>query len=265
VDGQLAQLVALAAHGSAWLAGRTGHDSPQLDGNSTFQYVRGVRFELAGKLLRSSTVSTDVADWLVGVRHRGITRLRLALLDGEALPDRGLIGFTGMWILVGASKDRSSEVWQASWTVGDSDAPDHRIWDVDYRGRRTSTVDLPRVNVAETMERLKAAVGQAETFAGHQGMDEWAAVFGAALLLGDAPDPVPPYHPDMFPPTAFGRPERRLLAMATRSFVFGGMGSWNDLGFPSADATARYEEVSAELHSAVMEAFVAAVDGSMER
>jgi len=86
-----------------------------------------------------------------------------------------------------------------------------------------------------------------------------------ALKLGDAPDPVPPYHPDMFPPTAYGRPARRLLAMATRADVFGGMGSWNDLGFEPGEATREYEEISAELYATVAAAFVAAVNGPLER
>jgi len=65
VHGELAQLIALAAHGSAWLAGRTGALPPDLEGtNSTFRFVRQVRFELEGSLLRKPVVATDVASWL---------------------------------------------------------------------------------------------------------------------------------------------------------------------------------------------------------
>jgi len=267
VHGELAQLIAIAAHGSAWLAGRTGAAPPELEGaSSTFQYVRGVRFELAGSLLKSSIISDDVADWFAGVRRRGITRLWLAI-PGSGGVDRKLLAFTGTtaWYLVGTTRKNQGEVWRAAWTVGDGDDPDHRIWDVDYRGRRMFEAAPPPSNMADAAERLKAALTRAAAFATDQGIDEWAALFDAALKLGDAPDPVPPYHPDMFPPTAYGRPARRLLAMATRSDVFGGMGSWNDLGFEPGGATLEYEEISAELYATVAAAFMAAVNGPIER
>ena len=86
VHGELAQLIALAAHGSAWLAGRTGAVPPDLEGtNSTFRFVRQVRFELEGSLLHKPVVATDVASWLEDVRQRGLTRLWLAIPDGAGV------------------------------------------------------------------------------------------------------------------------------------------------------------------------------------
>jgi len=267
VHGELAQLIAIAAHGSAWLAGRTGDEPPELEGaSSTFQYIRGIRFELAGSLLKKPIISDHLADWLLGMRRRGITRLWLAI-PGSGGVDRKLLAFTGTtaWYLVGTTKKSQGEVWRSSWTVGDPDAPEHRIWDVDYRGRRMSETGPPPGNMADAAELLKAALTRASAFASDQGIDEWAALFDAALKLGDGPDPVPPYHPDMFPPTAYGRPARRLLAMATRADVFGGMGSWNDLGFDPGEPTREYEAISAELYGAVAAGFVAAVNGPLER
>jgi hypothetical protein len=46
---------------------------------------------------------------------------------------------------------------------------------------------------------------------------------------------------------------RRALAMATRSWVFGGMGSWNDVGFYDADTQAEYRRVSEHLFQAVVD------------
>jgi hypothetical protein len=255
MNGELAQLIAIAAHGSAWLAGRTG-DAPGLDGaNSTFQYVREVRFELERSLLRNPVVQADVAGWLGEVRRRGVTRLWLVVPGGSEQT----------WFVVATANDRPTEVWRPSWTVGDADDPDRRIWDVTYRGRRNTEIAPAHVNHAAALDRLTAAIQDAQTFASAEGMDEWAAIFGAALKLADATDPIPPYHPDMFPPTAFGRSARRLLATATRAFVFGGMGSWNDMTFESAEANRAYVRVSGGLYGAVLEGFVAAVNGPLDR
>jgi hypothetical protein len=268
VHGELAQLIALAAHGSAWLAGRTGALPPDLEGtNSTFRFVRQVRFELEGSLLHKPVIATDVASWLEDVRHRGLTRLWLAIPDGAGVSDRRLIAFVGTatWFLIATEKDRPAEVWRPIWTLAEGDAPDRPMWDVEYRGRRMSKVEVPHLSPAVSMERLTGAITAAEAFAASEGLDDWAAVFGAALRLGEAADAVPPFHPDMFPPAAYGRAARHLLAMADRAFVFGGMGSWNDLALASPSATDAYERVSAELYAAVLEAVVAAVNGSIER
>jgi len=268
VHGELAQLIAISAHGSAWLAGRSGDAPPGLQqANSTFQYVRQVQFELERSLLRKPVVQSDLVGWLAEARRRGVTRLWLAVPGGSELPDRHLISVAGTatWFAVATANDRPIEVWRPSWAVGDPDAPDRRIWDVTYHGRRSTEIAPAHVNPAAAMDRLTAAIRDAESFAAAEGMDEWAAIFGAALRLVDATDPVPPYHPDMFPPTAFGRSARHLLATATRAFVFGGMGSWNDLGFESADSNSAYERVSSALYDAVLQAFIAAVNGPLDR
>lgn len=266
VHGELAQLIAVAAHGSAWLAGRTGDAPPDLESaNSTFQYVCSVRFELPGRLLRAPTVSSSAAEWLVEARRRGIGRLALATPPGR-LTDRNLLAFAGTSpaAMVASSAKGPVERWSATWTVGNQDAPDRRIWDVAYRGERDPKIGLAASNVVQATDELTTALQRAAAFARAHDLDHWAAIFEAALGLDHAGDPVPPYHPDMFPSTAFGRAPRRLLAMATRAWVFGGMGSWNDLLFDGADVHA-YDAVSNELLAVVLAAFVAAVNGSLER
>ena len=266
VHGELAQLIAVAAHGSGWLAGRTGDAPPDLEhGNSTFQYVNSVRFELPGRLLRGPTVSSSIAEWLVEIRRRGVVRLSLAT-SPERFPDRNLLAFVGTFpaAIVGSSAGRPLERWSATWTVGDKDAPVRRIWDVAYRVERDPKVTLAASNVVHATDELTTALQRATAFARSHDLDHWAAIFEAALGLDHAGDPVPPYHPDMFPSTAFGRGPRRLLAMATRAWVFGGMGSWNDVAFQGADAQA-YDDVSDGLLAAVLAAFVAAVNGSLDR
>lgn len=53
----------------------------------------------------------------------------------------------------------------------------------------------------------------------------------------------------------------QLLSAAQSSWVFGGMGSWNDLGFEGEDQ-ATYESLSEELYGTVNRAIVAATNAS---
>jgi hypothetical protein len=84
-----------------------------------------------------------VDGWLRGLRERGVDRLWLT--TGDAGPvrvgvapveERYLVAFAaaGSWSI--PATGGSNEVWWASWTVADPDAPDQRIW----RGVRRSAV-----------------------------------------------------------------------------------------------------------------------------
>jgi hypothetical protein len=48
---------------------------------------------------------------------------------------------------------------------------------------------------------------------------------------------------------------RRLVAAAVRSWVFGGMGSWNDIGFSDPALLSVYNSVSEDLYMSVIEGF----------
>lgn len=274
MQGELAQVIALAAHRSAWLGGITAGPPPRLEsGNSTFQYVRRVRFELRRSSFRPATSASDVGGWLEGARERGIDRLWLSIpepgvvtTDGHEVPDRMLVAFAGagLWFLVGSSRDEPRELWRASWAVGDQEAPDQRIWDVEYRGEPLADAGVPiRPDVSASAQRLIRALEEIEVFARDQRLNEWADWFADSRRLAEVEDPQAPYHPDMLPSLGFEKPARRVLAMAARAWVFGGMGSWNDLVFEARTEEDEYNRLSAKLYSAVLGAFVAAVNADL--
>ena len=248
--------------------------TPSLESsNSTFQYVHRTSFDFRGSGARSTTTAPDVASWLHGALERGIDRFWLLVPEPEVAKTAGgaaeqvLVAFAGagQWFLVGTSGERSREIWWPSWAVGDADASDGRIWDVDYRGESLDRAGMPlRPDVFDSAQRLTAELESAEAFARVHRLDVWADWFADARRFGEGDDPQPPYHPDMFPARGFAKPARRLLAMATRAWVFGGMGSWNDLTLPAPEEEEEYNRASASLYSAVLAAFVAAVNADLE-
>ena len=214
MHGELAQVIALAAHGSAWLSGITAGPPPRLEnGNSTFQYVRRVRFEFRRSSFGPATSTSDVGGWLEGARERGIDRCWLSIpepgvvtTDGHEIQDRMLVAFAraGRWFLVGSSRDESRELWRASWAVGDEEASDHRIWDVEYRGEPLADAGSPlRPEIPASAHQLIRALEEIEVFARDQRLGNWADWFADARRLGAAEHPQAPYHPDMLPAQGF--------------------------------------------------------------
>jgi hypothetical protein len=264
VNGELAQTMALAAHGSAWLLRDDASTPPDLlTSNSTFQYVHQVTFVDPAEPDR---VVDGVVPWLAGRRERHVERLWLVLHEAGRgiVPEHNAVAFAGggTWALLATSAagDAGAEAWKPRWHLDDRNAPDHRIWDIELQGARlTAAMEPPQPGVADSTDALVRELTSIRAFSAEQQLDGWTEWFDAALAVRDAPDPVVPYNADIFP-ASHPVDARRLAAMAAQAWVFGGMGSWNDLGFEAPDVTARYDELSRRLYTAVLHATVAATN-----
>ncbi|SDU72090.1 hypothetical protein [Jiangella alkaliphila] len=107
---------------------------------------------------------------------------------------------------------------------------------------------------------LLAALAEIGRFAEDSGLGEWSPWFTRARALLDDEDPVPPYHGDLLPDDSpLGL--RQLAAAAVQAWVFGGMGSWNDLGFGDDAVQAGYERSTRKLYDAIRDAVAASASG----
>jgi hypothetical protein len=261
MDGQLAQLAALVAHGNEWLAGDRSRRSPVASG-STFQYVNQVRFTLTtGRVVRRTDTVEDPVAWFQGCAKRGVNSLWLdpRTADPGSLPARIAAAFANGSRSSIVAMGPSPERWVAGWTVGRPGAPDNRIWDVFYDGSPDKSGMSPVSDINAAGERLVDAVSTARELAIRFGWIDWARWFAEALAVGESSAPSAHFHDDALPASAEPS-RRRLFALAAGSHVFGGMGSWNDLAAPDPQGEAEYERVSSELYAAVLESVAAAVN-----
>jgi hypothetical protein len=102
-------------------------------------------------------------------------------------------------------------------------------------------------------QQLRKNIAEAEAFARRPQVDagQWADCFSKSLELLDSTNPVPPYHADMLPDTGFSLEARQVMAAAAQAYVFGGMGSWNDMGFADKSLNEEYQKVTKELYETV--------------
>lgn len=268
VNGELAQVICLSAFGSSWLAQPALLDPPGLDReNSTFQFVGSLEFRLRSGSGAYELRADTVADWLRQLRHRGVARLWLAVPEATPVTGLGrpedeqmLAGFAnvGRWGLA-TTGGGSGEAWHATWIVGDRAAPERRIWSVRYDGTCVDRLIPQRPDLRSARRALTEALQSARNFATRQQMETWPSWFERAL----AGDSDIPYHPDMLPAGYTGE-ARQLVAMAAKAWVFGGMGSWNDVYFDDRYAAAEYAAVSRSLYSALLRALLASVNSEID-
>jgi hypothetical protein len=259
MNGELAQIVCLATYGTKWLSNSADTDPPDLSGNSTFKFVNSMEFTNAS----GRTVSGPSA-WLRDVRSRGYRRLWLAV--PEVVPVRARwpylephleVGFAngGHWYVL-ATGARQTEEWGATWSVIEPRPSDNRIWKVSYKGTLAGGAAPMQPDVGQANSALDRALTDARDFARRIDGADWAGQFDQAISLTDDR---PPYQPDLMDPN-FPDAARRLIAKASRAWVFGGMGSWNDLAFHNEAQRAEHAEVSRLLFATLLQACVAAVN-----
>ena len=251
--------MAIASHGSAWLRSPDGAAVPQLSTNSTFRYVANVEFSSEPR-----ADGVDLVRWLTSLRARGYRRLWLAQPAVPPVRNRWPylephmeVAFAngGHWFAL-ATGGSPTEAWRASWTVIEPRPADNRIWAVRYEGTPATDLAPQQLPLADARSALDATLAGARDFAKEAGLPEWAATLTEAL---ETDNDRPPFQPDLMSPD-FPDDSRRLIAKASRAWVFGGMGSWNDLGFESDATRAEHAEVSRLLFATLLQACVAAVN-----
>jgi hypothetical protein len=260
MNAELAQLIALATHASAWLAGDRSALADLGPDGQLFRWVADALY-----VAHDGRTDEDAVGWVEGLQARGIARVRVVIPQpgsqtegGLTVDDRMLAGFANSgtaWAL--ATGAGPAEAWVGEWGLGDREREDQRIWGVRYRGRQLDgEPDLLVAPVADALAALEAALRHAADFARRgEYMGNWAEVFEDALGTTAEPDGL------ALLPASAPADARRLSAMAASSWVFGGMGSWNDMGFASDDPMgAEYETVSADLYAAVLGGLSAAAN-----
>jgi hypothetical protein len=259
VNGELAQAIALIAHGNEALM--TGKSDDLETSNSTFKFVHEVRFSYStgGK---ANEIASRTQDWFSWLASHEVRRLRLGPSASRGpLPAHIASSFAGggEWLIQAGSESTNQE-WIAGWAFGERGSP--RPWRVDYLGYPSSMAwPDERRSLRDAGERLKKALVEAgETAAAmnERGWDEW---FGQALAQLTDPNPSARFHNDALP-AGYTLETRQLYAAAIGSWVFGGMGSWNDVMLDDPDLKRRYDQVSADLYSAILEAFEAVLDSN---
>lgn len=268
--GTVAQAIALTTYGNEALRPGCAIDAAAFyPSNSTFQFCEYVRFAEA------VAWAEDPIAWFDRLKKDGVRALRLhhgstgeKTLGGYHVPGRMVAGFAGesRWSIE-AIAARGSDWWEPRWELGDRARRDRRIWRVTYgRIARDQPTRSPEPEDLESLKReLDAALVAIEGYARSHRLENFASLFerGRAQLSSDRPgDGVD--HSDLAPPGQLSLTAQQLLAASQLGWVFGGMGSWNDVSRADAD-DAEYERSSQRLFGLLNRTYVAVANTTASR
>jgi len=107
-------------------------------------------------------------------------------------------------------------------------------------------------------EKLRQTLTEIAEFAFKQDLKSWGEQFDKAKLTLDSLTPESGYyHTDLIPADKYSLTAKQIIFSAGSAWVFGGMGSWNDLGFDNKEDKETYDRLSEQLYSNINEAIIA--------
>lgn len=198
-------------------------------------------------------------EWFQYLKKQRVERVKLHFVSSfnEELPDRigaAFVGGGGRWLMETLYGD-CSDLWESGWTTTRGARP----WKVYYLivARDWEQFAGSYLSLRGARRRLSNALINVEAFAREQRENYWAESFRKALETLDAPYPLE--GSDFVPRGCFSLEAEQLFAAGLRSWVFGGMGSWNDLCF-GGKTEEQYVQFSNELYDAMCQSLVVAIN-----
>ncbi len=270
MNGPIAQFIALTCHANAFLRGlRIPEFFPS---NSTCQFCDWIKFFSVSKTLfgqvRQAEVATNPNEWFECLKAEDVPEVRLSFTpqDDPGIPDRMAAAFVcggGTWSMRVTDRKGKTAVWPSKWEVWNQEAPERRIWRVSYgQVPELRSRSEPFIDLGGAVARLRGALQDVYTFSEKHDCGGFIISFARAIkTLDSRGSTLHGYHKDLAPEGCLLPLARCLLDASQTAWVFGGMGSWNDLGFDGPDR-AEYDRVSERLFTALNEAIYAGANSS---
>ena len=267
MQGSIAQAAALVIFGNDILR---GHRRDNFWPDATvFKFCKAVRFvALSGEASKrtESPFADDPMQWIARLKDEGTTSLYLHDVprNDARISDRMSVGFVGgggRWVIE-TRQAQASDLWESGWQVKDKDDPDRKIWDVTYYRTAHGGAHIPLQprSLTTLREELSIVLPKIEAFAARQKLEGFAHAFrNAAGALSSAEPFAGTYHSDLATTPTMPLEAKQLLGVVLAAWVFGGMGSWNDLGFDGSDQQ-EYTELSDDLFMLLNQAIAVAVN-----
>jgi hypothetical protein len=270
MTGTLAQLLSLVSFGNEYIVqGKVENDYyPQ---NSVFKFDKQVSFKTvkSGFFRKNKEIiaGNDPLEWFQFLKKDNCRELKAFYQHSkqqEKYKDYKLAGFVdggGQWFIEAIYKDYS-DFWYAHWNVGNKEDPEQKIWLVIYEAvARRQPIRNIQLLLNDPWKKLETKLKEIELFARQNNLDSWADCFAKALKTLNSETPYEDfYHTDMIVLENYSLQAKQLIFGAANAWVFGGMGSWNDIGFNEKEKEEKYELHTEELYDAVITALLAGIN-----
>ena len=270
---ELAQIISLTSYGNDFL--KTGNlPEKYFPDNSIFQFCNLVDFrDFKKKWFSSKMTETISAEnpliWFENLKKEGCKKLCLYYkpsTDTTFGPEYNLAGFScgaGTW-LIETIFENYSYYWQKRWKVTNQNAADSKIWAVNYaRNVEKAVTTNQQLDISSITVKFKNVLTELIEFCYKQDLRNWRETFEKALNMFSKVTPNKEYyHHDLIVTKNYSLAAQQLLFAVGESWVFGGMGWWNDMGFENKEINDDYLQLSQKLYDLLLQGIIGATNSN---
>ncbi len=261
MQSSIAQCVSFILYGNQFLQENSEFD---FQASHSLQYCEAIEFcewDKTRAQAKLPLIAANLKDWFLYLKKNNFLGLRLhherhTLAHFNDRMTVGMIGGGGDWIIEAYGKSKS-DFWIPSWQVGDRNHPEQKIWKVFYiqKAKGLTSLPLPKVDLNTLQADLHNILKQIAHFAFDQKQNDFGHCFMKALeFLEESPIPKKSEFP-LAPPFFLDPSSEKLLNALQAAWVFGGMGSWNDLVF-EGELLEKYTQLSDHLFYLIIEILI---------
>ncbi len=258
MTGTLAQIIAITSFGNEYLkSGNLINFYPQ---NSTFQHCDFVDFrELNNE--KEFIIAKNPIEWFKDLKSKKCLKIRL-FHQSVKQDDYRYAGFTGGggdWFIETIFSNYS-DLWKSRWDYDKK--KDKKPWQVTYgKVYENQSIINQQLDISQTRERLKICLEKITEFAFQETTENWGNIFEKAYNTLSSKKPKSDfYHTDLMYWENYDLQNQQLLMSASKAFVFGGMGSWNDVWFEKKEIYDIHNKLSTELYQTMIQSIVCAIN-----
>ncbi|MHA1635266.1 MAG: hypothetical protein ACTSW8_06595 [Candidatus Thorarchaeota archaeon] len=259
---KLMQTVALVTYGNVFLRNQGREfdiDKLVNDNCYKFDFMELPVEEIAGA---TKILSSDAYKWFGYLKGQGAKKLKLFYKTSSHsdLPDHISTAFVGggsQWIIE-AQFETTSDLYLTEWYPTNEMGLDRQKIHCVRFSRDLIHLEDTSPSVDKSRERLSNMLQELAEFTGKFDYSKhWVDNFNNALTTLQEFEPS--LSDEFLPAGIYSKDAHRLIQGAFSSWVFGGMGSFNDLSFSGADQEL-YESLSKNLYSILCNAIASGVN-----
>lgn len=259
----IAQIAALTSFANAFLQGQIVSFNL---GHSTAANCTEISFV---EVPSEDLIAGDPEKWFEYLKKEGIDHLILDFVPQyenikACRESIGFMGGGGRWLIAaekGNKKGNKVDVWEGRWKYAENQETGND-WLVNY-GLIAKDWDLPDrrdPTLNECYANLEKYLEAILEFAQEQNLPDFAEKFKEASFRLASNNPEETLHyKDVLVKRNYSLKARQVLSACQKAFVFGAMGSWNDMSY-EGEIQEKYDSISDNLFSTIVMAVCSVVN-----
>lgn len=262
MNKEIFQIASLTAYGNAYLKKKKVSFKKNNPAAFSYDKIKFVKEIPKDTHLKKVLIAKDPNSWFKHLKNNNFTRLHLRYHPSTYLHKKGRtitssIGESNFWHIIAQKKEKCA-VWKSDWKEISGDIMAFYrllIENADIGETRHPSLDTTKLFLKEILTDLV-------NFTEKNELTNWEIIFQNSIdyLNNENPDKL--IQKDYLPANCYSLEAKQILTTCDQAWVFGGMGSWNDV--VRVHDYDLYRRLTANLYDTLCKSFVSAINSYPE-